>query len=65
MRETDGAPVVADEEAIGRAHRLARAHTGIVVSATGAAGLAGALSAARPDESLAVVFSGVERRAGG
>ncbi len=65
MRETDGAPVVADEDAVGRAHGLAHAHAGILVSATGAAGLAGALSAARPDESLAVVFSGVERRAGG
>jgi len=65
MRETDGDAVVADEDAVGRAHRLARAHTGIAVSATGAAGLAGALSAAKPEESLAVVFSGVERQAGG
>ncbi len=65
MRDTDGAPVVVDEDAVSRAHRLAHAHTGIDVSATGTAGLAGALSAARPDESLAVVFSGVERQAGG
>ncbi|MGO9772360.1 MAG: pyridoxal-phosphate dependent enzyme [Roseiarcus sp.] len=65
MRETDGDAVVADEDAVGPAHRLARAHTGINVSATGAAGLAGALSAAKPEESLAVVFSGVERQAGG
>ncbi len=61
MRETDGAPVVVDEEAISRALRLAHDHTGIAASATGAAGLAGVLTAARPDESLAVVFSGVER----
>ncbi len=65
MRDTDGAPVVVDEDAVGRGRRLAHAHTGIDVSATGAAGLAGALTAAGPDESLAVVFSGAERQAGG
>ena len=40
-----------------------RVNTAISVSATGSAGLAGALLAARPGESLAVVFSGAERRA--
>jgi threonine synthase len=65
MRDADGAPVVVDEDAVGRGRRLAHAHTGILVSATGAAGLAGVLTAAGPDESLAVVFSGAERRAGG
>jgi threonine synthase len=65
MRDSDGAPVVVDEDAVSRARRLAHAHTGVDVSATGTAGLAGALTAARVDESLAVVFSGAERQAGG
>ena len=61
MRETGGEAVVADEAAIARALSLARAHTAIPVSATGAAGLAGALIAPRAGRSAAAVFSGVER----
>jgi len=61
MRETGGEAVVADEAAIARALSLARAHTAIPVSATGAAGLAGALIAPRAGQSAAAVFSGVER----
>ncbi|MFL5273053.1 MAG: pyridoxal-phosphate dependent enzyme [Anaeromyxobacteraceae bacterium] len=60
MRATGGAPLVVGEEALTRAHALARAHTGIPVSATGTAGLAGAL-AARPAGGVIVIFSGVER----
>jgi threonine synthase len=60
MRASGGRPVVVNEEAVASAHRLARLHTGIRASATGTAGLAGALKAS-PNESFAVVFSGVER----
>lgn len=63
MRATGGAPVVAREDAIGRAHALARRHTAIPVSATGTAGLAGLLAApsVAAGRRVAVVFSGVER----
>lgn len=62
MRETDGAAVVVDEAALERAHVLARAHTAIDASVTGTAGLAGITAiAGRTDESVATVFSGVER----
>ena len=62
MRETDGGVVVAGEAALERAHALARAHTGIQASVTGTAGLAGVTAiAGRSDETLAAVFSGVER----
>ncbi|GEJ58913.1 pyridoxal-phosphate dependent enzyme [Anaeromyxobacter diazotrophicus] len=60
MRATGGAPVVVSEEALRRAHALARAHTAVAASATGTAGLAGAL-AAPPEGAALVVFSGVER----
>jgi len=60
MRATGGAPMVVGEDALTRAHALARTHTGIPVSATGTAGLAGAL-AARPAGDVLVIFSGVER----
>jgi threonine synthase len=46
MRATGGGPVVVDEEVLARARDLARLHTGIAVSATGAAGLAGVLATA-------------------
>jgi threonine synthase len=65
MRDTGGVPVVVDEDTVSRAHSLAREHTAINASATGTAGLAGLLAAPRRDETLAVVFSGVERDAGG
>ena len=53
MRETGGDAIVADEAAIARALSLARAHTPIPVSATGAAGLAGALISPRAGRSVA------------
>ena len=63
MRDCGGSPVVASEELIVRAHELASA-TGISVSPTGSAGLAGLLSIRDQiddDERVAVVFSGVAR----
>jgi threonine synthase len=56
--------VVAGEEHIVEAHRLARAHTGIDVSPTGSAGLAGVLAIRdriADAERVVVVFSGVRR----
>jgi len=63
MRASGGRPLVAPEEAIVEAHRLA-ASTGVRVSPTGSAGLAGLLVPdGRPakGERVAVVFSGVAR----
>jgi threonine synthase len=60
MRATGGAPLVVGEDALTRAQALATTHTGIPVSATGTAGLAGVL-AARPAGAAMVIFSGVER----
>ncbi len=63
MLASGGRMIVAPEAAIGRAHELGRA-TGIPVSATGTAGLAGLLTpdgAPTPDERVAVIFTGVER----
>ena len=60
MRETGGEAVVVDETAIERALELVRAHTAIPASATGAAGLAGAL-AAPARGAAAAVLSGIER----
>ncbi|MGA2495887.1 MAG: pyridoxal-phosphate dependent enzyme, partial [Roseiarcus sp.] len=64
MRETGGDAAVADEASVVRALSLARAHTAIPVSATGAAGLAGALVSPRAGRSAAAVFSGVDRSEG-
>ncbi len=64
MRETGGETRVADETAVERALALVRAHTDIPASATGAAGLAGAL-AAPTRAAAAAVLSGVERGEGG
>jgi threonine synthase len=61
MRETGGAPVVVGEDALARAHALAREHTRIAASATGTAGLAGLLALPAPGERVAVIFSGVDR----
>ena len=61
MRETGGEAIVANEAAIAQAHNLARQQTTIRVSATGAAGLAGALASPRAGRSTAAVFSGVDR----
>jgi threonine synthase len=66
MAESGGVPVVADEATLREACDLARAHTGIAVSHTGSAGLAGLLQLQRDGvikagERVAVIFSGVER----
>jgi len=66
MAESGGVPVVADEATLKEARDLAREHTGIAVSHTGSAGLAGLLQLQRDGvikagERVAVVFSGVER----
>jgi threonine synthase len=61
MRETGGEAIVANEAAIAQAQNLAREQTTIRVSATGAAGLAGALASPRVGWSIAAVFSGVDR----
>jgi threonine synthase len=61
-RATGGVPVVAPESAIVEAHRLARDHTDVPVSATGTSGLAGLLTRPpAPDTRVAVLFTGVER----
>jgi len=60
-RATGGEPVVAAEATILRAHELALA-TGIAVSATGSAGLAGLLTLPpEPDSRIAILFTGIER----
>ncbi len=58
MRETGGGVLVVDEDAIARAYTLSKVHTGISASTTGAAGLAGLLTAAVHNDSAAVVFTG-------
>jgi threonine dehydratase len=63
VQGSGGRALVVPEEAIRRAHELGRA-TGIPVSATGTAGLAGLLTpdgAPAPDERVAVILSGVAR----
>jgi threonine dehydratase len=64
MAASRGWPVVAPERTIKEAHELAVTTTGIAVSVTGTAGLAGLL-AIRDEvddaERVAVVFTGVER----
>ena len=61
MRVTGGEVLVAGEDAVARAFRLAGEKTAIPVSATGSAGLAGALVAPCAHGAAAAVFSGVER----
>jgi threonine synthase len=61
LRETGGEAVVADEAAVARALELVRAHTAVPASATGAAGLAGALAASDARGAAAAVLSGVDR----
>jgi threonine synthase len=61
LRATGGEPVVAGEQDLMRAHRLALDHTAIRVSATGTAGLAGLIVAPPAAGDVAVLFSGVER----
>jgi threonine synthase len=60
MRATGGGTVVVDEAAVARARDLAVQHTGIAVSATGTAGLAGVLTSAPPG-CVAVIFSGADQ----
>jgi threonine dehydratase len=64
LGESKGTPIVVTEAQVLRANELGRASTGIDVSHTGTAGLAGLLAAAgtvAPEERVAVVFSGVRR----
>jgi threonine synthase len=61
MRTSGGQPVIVDEGTIARARDLAWKHTGIMASATGTAGLAGALRLLDDDGSIGVIFSGCER----
>ena len=61
MRASGGRPVIVEEDMVARAHNLARLHTNIPASATGTAGLAGAMSATDVRGPAAVIFSGVER----
>ncbi|MBA4073267.1 MAG: hypothetical protein C0497_15810, partial [Gemmatimonas sp.] len=66
MAESGGVPVVAAEATLKEAHDLALAHTGVAVSPTGSAGLAGLLRLQRDGvikagERVALIFSGVER----
>jgi threonine synthase len=66
MLHTGGSPVVVDEATLTEANELARSTTGIDVDPTGSAGLAGLLHetrkrAVRPDETVAVLFTGVRR----
>jgi threonine synthase len=66
MERSGGRPLVAAESAIAEAHRLA-GRTGIPVSVTGSAGLAGLLTTAgapAPGERVAVIFSGAAREGG-
>jgi threonine dehydratase len=64
MARSHGSPIVVDESTIERAWRLGRDATGIDVSATGTAGLAGLLASRgeiADDENVVVIFSGVQR----
>lgn len=63
MLATDGTPVLVSEDALREANDLAREATGIAVSHTGSAGLAGLLELARRgelhrEERVAVLFTG-------
>lgn len=60
-RDTGGEPVVVDEAIVVRAHELGR-DAGVLVSATGTAGLAGVMASPPPAGTrVAVLFTGVER----
>jgi threonine synthase len=64
--ESGGFPVVVGEERLIAANALARERTGIDVDPTGSAGLAGLCElresgVVRPEEAVAVLFSGVKR----
>lgn len=66
VAESDGEALVVSEEQIAKAHQLGRRHTGLDVSATGTAGLAGLLASLEQglvsaDERVAVLFTGCDR----
>ena len=64
MLQTGGSPVLVTEEALVAARAAAQQATGVAVSATGAAGLAGLHTLGQqigPEERVAVVLSGCER----
>ena len=66
MLLSHGYPLVVSEESLVEANQLAREETGIRVSHSGSAGLAGCLTLARlgllgPEEEMAVLFTGVAR----
>ena len=64
MIDGNGSPIVASEARVLEANELGRATTGIDVSATGTAGLAGLLAVREKiaaDERIVVIFSGVQR----
>lgn len=66
MAATGGTTVLADEETLKDANRLARETTGIAVSHTGSAGLAGLIKLHRdgviaPGARVGVLFTGVQR----
>lgn len=66
MVTTGGYPVVVSEQTLAEANRLGREATGIDVDPTGSAGLAGLVhlygeGGMRPDEAVAVLFTGVRR----
>jgi len=70
MLVSGGYPVIAPEAVLEEANRLAVETTGIAVDPTGTAGLAGALvlrrnGALAPDETVAVLFTGVRREPAG
>jgi threonine synthase len=70
MLATGGSPVVVDEATLEEANALAREATGIDVDHTGSSGLAGLLALVRagevrPDENVAILFTGVVRRSDG
>jgi threonine synthase len=69
MLLTGGRTVVVDEATIEAANQLARPDLGIDADHTGTAGLAGLMALTRdglvgPDETVAVIFSGVRRSSG-
>ncbi len=66
MFRSGGWPIVVDERAVEKAHRIGRSVTSINVSATGTAGLAGlfdpdAVDAIESSDTVVVLFTGVER----
>ena len=65
MLRSGGQPVVVSEERLAEAHELGK-DAGFCVDATGSSGLAGLLDlraegVVRPDERVAVLFTGTER----